>query len=232
MSRIRVLVVDPDADLERDLAGALPRRGPVSLIGPVADEMAAIDSLSKELADLVVVDLDRADGRGFDVIGAIAKAGGLGRVLAASDRGGPEVAADALSAGACGMLPMVRDTSLVEAFRRALAGELVLPADDLSRLVDRLTAQKGEARRSDGVDRLTPREREILRTLAAGASTVEVAEAFGISPLTVQSHVKSILAKLGVHSKVEAVRIAWRNGLAETTTATPLPRRTALSHER
>jgi len=130
------------------------------------------------------------------------------------------------------MLPMVRDTSLVEAFRRALAGELVLPADDLSRLVDRLTAQKGEARRSDGVDRLTPREREVLRTLAAGASTVEVAEAFGISPLTVQSHVKNILAKLGVHSKVEAVRIAWRNGLAETTTATPLPRRTALSHER
>ena len=130
------------------------------------------------------------------------------------------------------MLPVVRDTSLVDVFRRALAGELVLPADDLSRLVDRLTAQKGEARRSGGVDRLTPREREILRTLAAGASTVEVAEAFGISPLTVQSHVKNILAKLGVHSKVEAVRIAWLHGLAETTSAPPLPRRAALSHER
>jgi DNA-binding NarL/FixJ family response regulator len=235
MSRIRVLVVDPDPRLEGSLAGALPRRGPVSLIGSVADETAAIDALSRELADLVVVGLDRADGRGIEVIGAIAKAGGIGRVLAASVRGGPEVAADALSAGACGMLPAVGDASLVEAFRRALAGELVLPADDLSRLVDRLTEQRRGVGRDDDVERLTPREREILRTLAAGASTIEVAEAFGISPLTVQSHVKSILAKLGVHSKVEAVRIAWRHGLAESMHATPLPRRSrrsALSHER
>ncbi len=52
--------------------------------------------------------------------------------------------------------------------------------------------------------------------LAGGASTADVAEAFGISPLTVQSHVKNVLAKLGVHSKVEAVRLAWRHGLAAT----------------
>jgi DNA-binding CsgD family transcriptional regulator len=97
-------------------------------------------------------------------------------------------------------------------FRRALAGELVLPDDDLSSLVDRITA--AGAAGADGLRSLTPREREILQTLAAGASTIEVAEAFGISPLTVQSHVKNILAKLGVHSKVDAVRIAWRHGMA------------------
>jgi DNA-binding NarL/FixJ family response regulator len=222
MSRIRVLVVDPDPRLERSLSGALPRRGPVSLLGPVPDEAAAIESLSRDLVDLVVVDLDRPDGRGFDVIGAIANAGGVGRVLAASARGGPEVAADALSAGACGMLPAARDGSLVEVFRRALAGELVLPADELSRLIDRLTAAKQRARTGD-IGRLTPREREILRTFAAGASTAEVAEAFGISPLTVQSHVKNILAKLGVHSKVEAVRIAWRHGLADAPQAVRAP---------
>jgi DNA-binding NarL/FixJ family response regulator len=120
------------------------------------------------------------------------------------------------------MLPAARDGSLVEVFRCALAGELVLPADELSRLVDRLTAAKQHARTGD-IDRLTPREREILRTFAAGASTAEVAEAFGISPLTVQSHVKNILAKLGVHSKVEAVRIAWRHGLADAPHAVRAP---------
>ena len=72
----------------------------------------------------------------------------------------------------------------------------------------------GIAGGADGLRSLTPREREILQTLAGGASTAEVAEAFGISPLTVQSHVKNILAKLGVHSKVDAVRIAWRHGVA------------------
>ena len=67
MSRIRVLVVDPDPRLERSLSGALPRRGPVSVLGPVPDEAAAIESLSRDLVDIVVVDLDRPDGRGFDV---------------------------------------------------------------------------------------------------------------------------------------------------------------------
>jgi two-component system nitrate/nitrite response regulator NarL len=62
--------------------------------------------------------------------------------------------------------------------------------------------------------RLTARETEILRALAGGEATGEIAEQLGISPLTVQSHVKSILAKLGVHSKIEAVTMAWRFGLA------------------
>lgn len=217
-ARIRVLVVGPDPRLVRRLVSDLPKRGPVSVAGPVADPADAVDALSRGSTDLVVVDLDRADGRGTEVIAAIADAGGVGRVLAASERGGPEVAADALSVGACGVLPPGHDGSLVELFRRALAGELVLPAEDLSLLVDRITSSvRDDPRGANDLGRLTRREREILQTLAAGASTADVAEAFGISPLTVQSHVKSILAKLGVHSKVEAVRIAWRHGLATTS---------------
>jgi len=209
--RIRVLVVAADPRLARVITGALPVRGAVVVVGPVADANEAAEALAGDLADLAVVDLDRADGTGIDVVATVAAAGGRGRVLAASERGGPEIAANALSAGACGLLPAVRDRSLLDVFRRALAGELVLPADDLSSLVDRITAEDAGA---DRLRSLTPREREILQTLAAGASTTEVAEAFGISPLTVQSHVKNILAKLGVHSKVDAVRIAWRHGVA------------------
>jgi DNA-binding NarL/FixJ family response regulator len=213
--RIRVLVVATDPRLTRLLTRALPARGPVVVLGPVADVEEAANSLAVGLADLAVVDLDRADGSGIDVLAAVAAAGGRGRVLAAADVDGPEVAANALSAGACGLLPRIGDHSLLDAFRRALAGELVLPADDLSSLVDRITAtDAGNRGGAEGIRSLTPREREILQTLAAGASTVEVAEAFGISPLTVQSHVKNILAKLGVHSKVDAVRIAWRHGVA------------------
>ncbi|MGH2629462.1 MAG: LuxR C-terminal-related transcriptional regulator [Actinomycetota bacterium] len=214
--RIRVLVVDDGAGLTRELSFALAPRGPVRVAGPVDDVAAVIDQLTSGLADLVVVHIDRPDGLGTERIAAIAAGGGRGRVLAASRAGGPDVAARALSAGACGVLPPQRDRSLIDVFRRALAGELVLPADDLSNLVDRLMPPAGGSR-GDPVADLTDREREILRSLAAGASTADVAEAFGISPLTVQSHVKSILAKLGVHSKVEAVRIAWRHGLASAS---------------
>lgn len=182
--------------------------------GPVPGEAEAVDALERGLAELVVVDLGGADDGGLAVISAIVGRGGRGRVLAASAHGSPELSADALFAGASGVLPSVRDPSLVETFHRALAGELVLPADDLPQLVDRIRMPA----HADGVrvQALTPRERQILRMLAGGASTADVAEAFGISPLTVQSHVKNVLAKLGVHSKVEAVRLAWRHGLAAT----------------
>ena len=76
----------------------------------------------------------------------------------------------------------------------------------------KLEIARAEARA--GIERLTVREREVLGALARGGSTVDVADEYGISRLTVQSHVKSILAKLGVHSKVEAVTLAWRHGLA------------------
>jgi two-component system nitrate/nitrite response regulator NarP len=211
---IRVLVVDESPGLTQGLILALPRRGPVQVLGPVPDAPEALAALEEGLADLVLVGLDRSDGRGTDVVGAILDGAKRTRILAASHRPGADVAAMALAAGACGVLPETRDRSLIDVFRRAIAGELVLPAADLPRLVDRLF---GDERDSPGPSVLTGRERQILTALADGSSNAEIAAAFGISPLTVQSHIKNILAKLGLHSKVEAVRFAWRHGLGSSS---------------
>ncbi len=123
----------------------------------------------------------------------------------------------ALAAGACGILPPQRDRSLVGVFQRALAGELVLPADELPTLVDRLRSARVDRPERERLASLTQREREILRALSEGSSTHDLAQRLEISPLTVQSHVKNILSKLGVHTKVEAVRMAWRHGLRAVT---------------
>jgi DNA-binding CsgD family transcriptional regulator len=69
---------------------------------------------------------------------------------------------------------------------------------------------------ADHLDALTAREFEVLQLLANGSTTGEIARLLQISPMTVQSHVKNVLAKLGVHSKVEAVRLAWRAGAIAT----------------
>ena len=74
------------------------------------------------------------------------------------------------------MLPTVRDRSLIDVFRRAVAGELVLPAADLPRLVDRLMGNRDHA---DGWTSLTGRERQILSALADGRSTAEIAASWG-----------------------------------------------------
>jgi DNA-binding NarL/FixJ family response regulator len=121
----------------------------------------------------------------------------------------------ALAAGACGVVPTQRDaTSLIDALRRACAGELVLPADELPNLVERMHAARAGAGGGRLLATLTARERQVLTALAEGATTDGIAFDLGISPATVQTHVKNILSKLGVHSKVEAVGAAWRAGLA------------------
>lgn len=217
MNEIRVLVVDDSLCLTQDLVLALRRRPGLDVVGPVADEAGAIGVLAEMPVDLVLVDLDRSDQQGVALIAALRDSSDT-KVMAATRHAVSPLVELALAAGACGVLPTEREPAqLVAAFRRALAGELVLPVADLPSLVDRLW--QARARRSEHalLALLTVREREILTALADGATTSELAGELGISPATVQTHVKNVLCKLGVHSKVEAVGAAWRAGLTLTS---------------
>ena len=119
----------------------------------------------------------------------------------------PALGAAVVMAGASGLLPRVRTRATLEdALRRALAGELVLPDDHLASLVRQVPLSEAGDPAAAHMGSLTARELEVLRLLANGSTTGEIARLLQISPMTVQSHVKNVLAKLGVHSKVEAVR--------------------------
>jgi two-component system, NarL family, nitrate/nitrite response regulator NarL len=135
------------------------------------------------------------------------------------DREDARVVGELMRAGACGILigevdaPRLRDAIL-----RGAAGEIVVPDHHLASLVSSVDPGRAQAR-GEILERLTAREREILRSLAGGRSTAQIASDLGISTLTVQTHLKSILAKLGVHSKIEAITLAWRDGLAPVPTS-------------
>ena len=138
------------------------------------------------------------------------------RVLAMTDVVDAGTSAAAISAGAAGVLERGVDRRvLVDGLRRAAAGELVLPAAHLTALLHLVGEPRVGHGLPDRMGKLTRREREILSLLAEGRTTGDIARALSISVLTVQSHVKNLLAKLGVHSKVEAIRYAWRSGEIE-----------------
>lgn len=209
--------MDESPGLAEVLQLELPRRVPVAVLGPVPDALAALDALDREVVDLVLVDLDRDADEGLETVRLIREGNGAARVLCVSEARAPEAAAGALAAGAVGVIrPDSGGTATLSALRRALAGELVLPAVHLPNLVDRLRTGR-DLSDAERLGSLTGREREILRLLADGGATAEIASVLGISPMTVQSHVKNILSKLGVHSKVEAVTLAWRTGLASVS---------------
>ena len=209
----RVLVVDDHEMFSEALELLLRRQPDVRLIGSARDATEALGMLEDE-PDVVLMDLDMPGIDGIQATRQIREAVPNAKVVLLTAVQSPEIIADALAAGACGYVPKTRAVDeLMDVVRRAAAGELVMPERDLAAVVEQLRGSRpttGEL----ALRRLTPREAEILRSLAAGETTTQIAEALGISALTVQSHVKSILAKLGVHSKIEAVTLAWRHGLA------------------
>jgi len=209
----RVLVVDDHEMFSEALELLLRRQPDVRLVGSARDATEALGMLEDE-PDVVLMDLDMPGIDGIQATRQIREAVPNAKVVLLTAVQSPEIIADALAAGACGYVPKTRAVDeLMDVVRRAAAGELVMPERDLAAVVEQLRG----SRPSSGelaLRRLTPREAEILRSLAAGETATQIAEALGISALTVQSHVKSILAKLGVHSKIEAVTLAWRYGLA------------------
>jgi DNA-binding NarL/FixJ family response regulator len=210
---IRVLVVDDDAGLVDGLASTLPLG--FSVIGPVDDAARAAAQCDDGSVDLAIVDLDRADERGLEMVGSLRDACDRARVLVMTDREGAELVAGALGAGACGFLSKSTPADdIAQTFRRTIAGELVLPASELAVVVGKLGRRGPELSNQVRLASLTTRENEVLMALCDGKSTNEVAGIFGISRMTVQSHVKNILSKLAVHSKIEAVTLAWRYGVA------------------
>lgn len=201
-NRIRVVVVAEQDMLATALATALMEERDMRVRVPTSDPIAAIALLMRGGAQVAVVDLDRLDGAGLAAVSKIRDATGM-PVLAATLDVDPEIPARALAAGACGMLPTSdRGDAIANAIRRAAGGELVLPDIHLPALVDRLRST------TDRFESLTPREREILDLITKGLSTSELASKLGISTGTVQAHVKNLLCKLGVHSKVQALRLA------------------------
>ncbi len=116
---------------------------------------------------------------------------------------------DAIRNGAAGYLTKdVTPESLARAVRAAYAGELVMPRRLAARLVLRLARRSGPdpASEAEGVERLTARERDVLRLLADGLSDRDIATALTISTRTVETHVSSVLHKLGVRNRAEAAR--------------------------
>ncbi len=218
---IKVLVVD-DHEMFSEALGVMLRREPdLALLGDAGDAEEAVRICLEEHPDVVLMDLDLPDMDGVEATRRIREASQVTKVVVLTALESPSLVAATLAAGACGYVPKTMAAEkLLDGIRRAAAGELVMPEQDLAAVVGELRNARRAPLTELAIKRLTPRETQILRSIASGETAAQIAERLGISALTVHTHVKSIMAKLGVHSKIEAVTLAWRYGLAEPASRT------------
>ncbi|CAN5129580.1 response regulator transcription factor [soil metagenome] len=210
---IRVLLVDDHASFRQPLAFMLDREEDMSVVGQ-AGSIAEVRDLLKTLdqVDVAVMDLGLPDGSGVEVIGEVRRHMAHGRVLVLSGNDRREIFADAVAAGASGVLnKSTRIDEIIDAVRRLSTEESLLsPSEIVSmmRLSNAYREQDHAARQC--LARLTPRERNVLQALAEGLTDKDIARSLFISSETVRTHMVNILSKLGVDSRLQALVFAIR----------------------
>lgn len=219
---IRVLVVDDHTLFRRGLTALLSRDPLVTVVGDAGDAGEAQRRAQELQPDLILLDNHLPGVNGVDALPALFEAAPQARILMLTVSEDEEDLAAALRGGAAGyLLKTIEGEALISAIRRAVGGESVIAPEMTSKLV---AAYRGAtvggsvcapatAPPPSPLATLSPRERDILRSIAQGASNKEIGREFGIAETTVKIHVQHILRKLYVSTRVHAAVIATENGL-------------------
>jgi DNA-binding NarL/FixJ family response regulator len=212
---IRVLLVEDHASFRQAAASSFEREAGFEVMGQAGSLAEARKILEQGAPDVAVIDLVLPDGYGWDLIKELRAANRRAQALVLTAELGRAEIARAVENGAAGVLHKTAELEeVVEAVRRLSAGEALLPLEEVVELLRFASSRKDEDYEArQAIARLTPREREILQALAEGLNSHEIAERLYISLRTERNHMTSILAKLGAHSRLQALVFAVRHGV-------------------
>lgn len=213
---VKVMIVDDHRVFAEALALALSKESDLEVVGsPVTTGDDAADAVLEHGVDVVLMDINLPGKDGIAATRDIKKVHPETKVVVLTADQGERRLAEAAVAGASGYLTKARAVNeVVDAVRRAAAGEMLIPGDILARVLAEVAGERTKQAEADRMAQmLTPRELEVLQLLALGLSNRAIARKLVVSPRTVDTHVHNLLAKLGVHSKLEAVVNGLRWGL-------------------
>jgi DNA-binding NarL/FixJ family response regulator len=203
--KLRIIIADDHFIVRSGLVSLIHAEPDMRVVAEAVDGGQAVDFFRKHQPDLALMDLRMPVQNGNEAIDLIRREFPAARILVLTAFSGDEDIHRALSAGAQGyVLKSATSDELIPAIRAVAAGEMWIPRDISSRL----------AVRSSYVS-LTAREIQVLKETARGKANKEIADTLAISKHTVKDHLKSILAKLNVSDRTEAVTSAVQHGIIE-----------------
>ncbi len=215
---IRILVVDDHPLFRRGLTALLTRETQFQVVADAADASEAQRRAQELQPDLILLDNHLPGVNGVDALPALREAAPGARIVVLTVSEDENDMSTAFRNGACGyLLKTMEGDALARAIRRAMQGQSVVAQEMTEKLVaaySKAAVPSGAGAPSPGpLAALSPREREILRGIAAGDSNKEIARNLLIAETTVKIHVQHILRKLDVSSRVHAAVLATENGL-------------------
>lgn len=209
---VRVLVVDDNVLLRAGLLAVLESDPDVTVVAEAGDGPAAVRSCVEHRPDVVLMDVEMPGGDGITATRRIREAAPQSRVLILTMFDLDEYVLEALRAGASGfLLKTTSPAELLRAVKQCAAGEHIVGPTVMARLVETFVAQPQPDR--SALTTLTPRELDVLRSMALGLSNAEIGARLYLAESTVKTHVARVLVKLGVRDRVQAVVVAHRSGL-------------------
>jgi NarL family two-component system response regulator LiaR len=211
-SPIRVLVVDDHAVVREGLRAFLELQDSIEVVGEAGDGHEAVEQATRLVPDVVLMDLVMPRLDGLEAMRALRASLPGVRVIVLTSFLDDAMLLPALRAGAAGyLLKNAQPHEIARAVRAAHAGEALLDPVVAARVVEALAAEG----REEPIDRLTPREREVVILIGRGFPNKLIARELGLSEKTVKAHVGRVLAKLGVTDRTQAAVLAVRAGLVD-----------------
>ena len=216
--RIRVLIVDDHALFRRGLMLVLESEEGIDVVGEADDGEDAIAKAEQLAPDVVLMDVRMPRISGIEATRRLAEALPTTKIIMLTVSDEEEDLYEAIKAGATGyLLKEISIEEVADAVRAVTQGQTLISPSMASKLIAEFTnlAKRATDRQQVPVPRLTERELDVLRLVAQGITNREIAEQLFIAENTVKNHVRNILEKLHLHSRMEAVLYAVREKLFE-----------------
>ena len=212
----QVLLCDDQALVRSGFRMIIEARPGLDVAGEAEDGVQAVQFARETVPDVILMDVKMPRQDGIEATRQIVAAGIRSRILVLTTYDLDEYVYAALQAGASGfLLKDARPAQLADAIRVIADGEALLAPSITRRLLSRFTQSQPNQQVKTPVrlSELTGRETEVLRLLASGLSNAELASRLFVSEATIKSHISSLLRKLAVRDRVQAVILAYESGL-------------------
>lgn len=212
MKAIRTLIADDHALVRAGIRALVEKIKGVTVVAEAGKGSEAKDLISELKPDLVLLDITMPDGNGFEVLTHVQQNFPETRIIVLTVHEAGEYAIRALREGAAGFLPKsAASDELEQAIQTVMNGEVYISPETSRKTL----LEYGKGTKRDQLDALSPRQREVLRLIAEGRTTKQIAQMLEISVKTVETHRSQLMERLDIHDVAGLVRYAIIVGLIE-----------------